>query len=87
MLSIRNTVIVLGLLCTGPVGAMAQTTASPAVVPSANANVWNGHDHQPTAASAPPLSARREKKVDTTLNALNKQLLDQKLPKVPAGAP
>jgi len=87
--SIAITLLCLGSVAT-PMTAGAQSTAAApraAAVPTSNANVWNGLDHQPTEASAPRLSAKREKKVDHTLGTLDQQLLDQKLPKVPAGAP
>jgi hypothetical protein len=79
--------IITGLCLASVLGAASARAQTTAAAPSVNANIWNGKDHQPTASSAPPLSAKHEKKVDTTLNALDKQLLDQKLPKAPAGSP
>ena len=93
MPNIRRSTITLLLVASVavPLPALAQTAApaasSSTAVPSVNANRWNGKDHQPTAAAEPPLSAKRKSKEDHTLNSLDKQLLDQKLPKAPAGSP
>jgi hypothetical protein len=56
-------------------------------VPSAEGNTWGGFDHQPTEADAPPTSAAQQAKINRKLEKLNQELLDEKLPKVPAGAP
>jgi hypothetical protein len=68
------------------VSAKAQTSATlrgpapPAVI----GNVWNGMDHQPTAASDPPLDTSVQQTIDRTLEALDKQLLQFKLPESPS---
>jgi hypothetical protein len=66
--------------------AQAQTQTSAALMvpapPAVIGNVWNGMDHQPTAASDPPLDTTIEETIDHTLDALDRQLLQLKLPKL-----
>jgi hypothetical protein len=73
--------------------ALAQSTDGPGstingTVPTAEGNVWNGLDHQPTPSEVAPLgNAQEQARINRKLNKLDKQLLNDPLPKVPAGAP
>ena len=87
------------VLCCGfalaPIGrpALAQSTATPGstingTVPTSEGNRWNGLDHQPTPSEvAPTGNPQQQTQVNHTLSKLDQQLLNQPLPKVPAGAP
>jgi hypothetical protein len=72
---------------------LAQTAAPPGStingsVPSSEGNVWNGFDHQPTAADAGPSgTAKHQARINHKLSKLDQQLLNDPLPKIPAGAP
>jgi hypothetical protein len=87
--------LVLGsVLLLGPVAApaLAQTAPPPGStingsVPHAEGNVWNGLDHQPTLAGTVPIHTHRQAQVNHTLGTLDRQLLGDPLPKIPAGAP
>lgn len=58
------------------------------VVPSAQGNVWNGMDHQPTQSEVPPMgNTQQQQQVNKTLDQLDNQLMNQPMPKVPNGAP
>ncbi|GAB0112719.1 hypothetical protein [Acidisoma sp. C75] len=81
-------------LLLAPAAALAQgTAANPAAtvdgqVPSAEGNVWNGLDHQPTASDVPPIAdTKQNQQINNTLDQLNRQLQQYQLPKVPPGAP
>jgi hypothetical protein len=73
--------------------ALAKSTATPGstingTVPTSEGNVWNGLDHQPTPSEVAPINnPQQQSQVNHTLNHLDNQLLNQPLPKVPAGAP
>jgi hypothetical protein len=49
--------------------------------------VWNGLDHQPTPSEVAPAGAAQQARINHKLNKLDKQLLNDPLPKMPAGAP
>lgn len=72
---------------------MAQSQPSPGAtingtVPTSEGNVWNGLDHQPTPADVPPITnPQTADKINGELNKLDQKLMNDKLPKVPAGAP
>jgi hypothetical protein len=85
-----------GLLMLEPLArlpALAQTAPPPGstingTVPSSDGNVWNGFDHQPTPADTAPVTGlHRRAHVNRTLGKLDRQLLNDPLPKIPAGAP
>jgi hypothetical protein len=75
------------------VPAHAQTPPPPGstingTVPSSEGNVWGGLDHQPTPSEVAPLNNQQQQaKINHKLSKLDRQLLNYKLPKVPAGAP
>ena len=87
--------VLLGAIGLAPVTApaLAQSTASPGStvngnVPSSEGNVWNGLDHQPTPSETAPISnPQQQAHVNHTLGKLDKELLNDPLPKVPTGAP
>lgn len=56
-------------------------------VPTAQGNVWNGLDHQPTEAEVPQGSAQQQTKINDQLDQLGQQLMNAKMPKVPGDAP
>ena len=73
--------------------AQAQSAPPPGstingTVPTSEGNVWNGFDHQPTPSQvAPAGSAQQQSRINRKLGKLDQQLLNYKLPKVPADAP
>jgi hypothetical protein len=73
--------------------ALAQSAAPPGstlngTVPTSEGNVWNGLDHQPTPAEiAPATNSHQQAKQNHKLGKLDQQLLNDPLPKSPAGAP
>ena len=73
--------------------ALAQTTVTPGstingTVPRSEGNRWNGLDHQPTSSETIPIqNSHQQAKVNHKLSKLDQQLLNYKLPKLPAGAP
>ena len=73
--------------------AMAQSAAPPGstingTVPTSEGNIYNGFDHQPTASEAGPSGdAQQQARINRKLNKLDQQLLNDPLPKLPAGAP
>jgi hypothetical protein len=81
------------LIATAIVPARAQTSPPPGstitgAVPSSEGNVWGGLDHQPTPSEVAPLNNQQQQaKINHKLGKLDQQLLNYKLPKVPAGAP
>ncbi|MCB8883265.1 hypothetical protein ACELLULO517_23650 [Acidisoma cellulosilytica] len=56
-------------------------------VPTSEGNVWGGADHQPTEADVPQGTMQQQDKINRKLQKLDKQLLNDPLPKVPNGAP
>ena len=72
---------------------LAQTGAPPGstingTVPTAEGNVWNGLDHQPTPSEvAPAGNAQQQARINHKLSKLDQQLLNDPLPKLPPGAP
>jgi len=88
---------VLGLMVLAGVGAAQPARAqsgppNPAAtingtVPTAEGNVWNGMDHQPTEAEVPQGSAQQQNQINNQLNQIDQQLMNAKMPKVPNGAP
>lgn len=56
-------------------------------VPTAEGNTWNGMDHQPTEADVPQGTMQQQQQINNQLNQLDQQLMNDKLPKVPKGAP
>jgi hypothetical protein len=89
------TLLLGGALMMGPLAgaAVAQSAAPPGStingsVPTAEGNVWNGLDHQPTPSEIAPLNnPNQQALINHTLKKLDKQLLNDPLPKLPAGAP
>lgn len=85
------TVFLLGALPLAP--ARAQNGgANPAAtingsVPTSEGNVWNGMDHQPTPADVPPTTMQQQQQINNQLNQIDQQLMNDKMPKVPKGAP
>lgn len=82
------------ILGTAPLApALAQSNgANPAAtingsVPSSEGNVWNGMDHQPTAADVPQGNLQQQQQINNQLNQIGQQLMNDQLPKVPKGAP
>ena len=81
-----------GALLLAP-SALAQSAAPPGstingTVPTSEGNVWNGLDHQPTPAEiAPANNSHWQAKQNHTLGNLDQQLMNDPLPKSPAGAP
>ena len=73
--------------------ALAQTAAPPGstingTVPTSEGNRWNGFDHQPTPSeAAPDNDPHQQAQINHTLSKLDKQLLNEPLPKAPAVAP
>ncbi len=72
--------------------ASAQSSGNPAstingTVPTSEGNIWGGLDHQPTPGEVAPGSPQQQAKINHKLNKLDQQLLNYKLPKLPAGAP
>ena len=73
--------------------ALAQSAPAPGstingTVPTSEGNRWNGFDHQPTPSESAPLNnPHQQAKVNHTLSKLDRELLDDPLPKLPAGAP
>jgi hypothetical protein len=76
-----------------PMGqAHAQTAPPPGstingTVPTSEGNIWNGLDHQPTPADVPSIGSAQQAQISHKLDNLDQQLLNYKLPKLPAGAP
>lgn len=75
------------------VPAGAQTPAPPGstingTVPTAQGNVWNGLDHQPTPSEIAPItSPKQNARVNRKLNKLDSELLNAPLPPPPKGGP
>jgi hypothetical protein len=73
--------------------AMAQSAPPPGstangTVPTSEGNVWNGLDHQPTPSEVAPINnPNQQAQINHTLRKLDKELLKDPLPKLPAGAP
>jgi hypothetical protein len=72
--------------------ASAQGSNNPAAtingtVPSSEGNIWGGMDHQPTESEVPQGSMQQQQQINNTLQNLDQQLLNEKLPKLPEGAP
>jgi hypothetical protein len=75
-----------------PHPALAQSQPPPGstangTVPSSEGTVWNGLDPQPTPSEVAPAGAAQQARINHKLNKLDKQLLNDPLPKMPAGAP
>jgi hypothetical protein len=91
----RSVLVLGGALVLAPIvqPALAQSAPPPGstingTVPASEGNIWNGLDHQPTPSETAPINnPRRQAHVNHTLNKLDQQLLNDPLPKVPAGAP
>jgi hypothetical protein len=89
--AIFATVLLLGAAPLAP--ALAQNGGgNPAAtingsVPTAEGNVWNGMDHQPTEADVPQGNMQQQQQINNQLNQLDQQLMNEKLPKVPKDAP
>jgi hypothetical protein len=71
---------------------LAQNAAPPGstingTVPTAEGNVWNGLDHQPRRDDRAPANARPQARINHRLSKLDRQLLNDPLPRAPAGAP
>jgi hypothetical protein len=81
-----------GLLLMAP-PALAQNSPPPGstingTVPTAEGNVWNGLDHQPTPSEIAPVgNAQEQARINHKLSKLDQQLLNDPLPKLPPGAP
>jgi len=73
--------------------ALAQNAPPPGstingTVPTAEGNVWNGLDHQPTPSEIAPVgNAQQQARINHKLSKLDQQLLNDPLPKLPPGAP
>lgn len=83
--------LLLGAVPLAPADAQG-TTANPAAtvngsVPTSEGNVWNGMDHQPTPADVPQTTMQQQQKINNQLNQIDQQLMNDKMPKVPKGAP
>ena len=92
MMRVAGAALLGTALATAPAAFAQSSSTNPAAtvngtVPTAEGNVWGGADHQPTEADVPQGTMKQQDKINHKLQTLDQQLMNDPLPKMPAGAP